>query len=220
MKLALIGDVHGEFQALARIVATIPEDCQLIQVGDFGYWPGLKPVYDRVYAPLNRPIFFLDGNHDHSRLLCRLGSDWENAQYIPRGTFANGVLYVGGATSVDRAWRPHNHGPHAWFDEEVVTAQDVLHALTNVRECGAPVQLMVTHSPPDWLIRKHFSPYGLMQFGHDPAKWVDESAVHVEALWRELGEPPLVCGHMHRTVVDGNCHILDINEVLYLEVDA
>jgi hypothetical protein len=78
------------------------------------------------------------------------------------------------------------------------------------------VDLMVTHTPPDWMIRKHFSPDGLRSFGIDPETWRDLSAEAVEQVWRELNEPPLVCGHMHRSVKDGKCRILDINEVMVI----
>ena len=79
------------------------------------------------------------------------------------------------------------------------------------------IHLMVTHAPPDCAIRKNFSEEGLRQFGHNPKTWVDESALLIEKLWRMLGQPPLYCGHMHRSVTDGNVHILDENEVVIID---
>ena len=57
-----------------------------------------------------------------------------------------------------------------------------------------------------------------MMFGHDPAAWRDPSAINIETLWDAVGNPPLVCGHMHRSLVDGNVRILDINEVCIVDV--
>src|SRR5438067_1433611 len=39
MKLALIGDIHGELRALQDLLKRVPPDAPVIQVGDFGSWP-------------------------------------------------------------------------------------------------------------------------------------------------------------------------------------
>lgn len=211
MTIACIGDIHGAFNILKALVAKLPQDVEVIQVGDFGFWPYLREEYD---AP-DRPVRFIDGNHDH--VLEVAGCDWPNAVFVPRGTVevvdGRRVLFLGGATSVDRAWRHNKIGRHAWFEEEVVTQEEADWAILNA---GAGVDLMVTHTPPDWMIRKHFSPNGLRHFGINPNTWRDHAALRVEAVWRAVGEPQLVCGHMHKTVVDGQCRILDINEVYLL----
>ena len=209
MSIAIVGDIHGDFAALARIVAALPEETPVIQVGDFGYWPELR---SRYVAPA-RPVLFIDGNHDHVPLVA--SCEWPHAEFVPRGDVrvvdGRRVLFLGGATSVDRKWRPRGAGRHAWFDEEVVSDADAERAIANA---GGGVDLMVTHTPPDWMIRQHFSPLGLMQFEIDPRTWRDPSAERIEYVWRTLGEPPLYCGHMHRSVSDGACRILDINEVV------
>lgn len=212
-KIALIGDIHAEYGALERIVAQIDPDAAIIQVGDFGYWPYYLEHY-MDHMP-KRCVLFIDGNHDHVPG-CR-SCEWPNAVFVPRGTVkevaGRRVLFLGGATSVDRKRRPHNGGHHAWFDDEVVSEDDVARALANAKD---GVDLMVTHTPPDWMIRKNFSPNGLRSFGIDPDTWRDLAAERVEQVWHELGEPPLYCGHMHQSVQDGNCRILDINEVVLI----
>lgn len=211
MGLALIGDIHGNFGRLAKIVAELPPDTVPIQVGDFGFWPYTR----NQYVVPDKFVHFIDGNHDHIPRLMNGECDWPNAGYIRRGevwTFDNRrILFLGGASSVDRKWRPHNFGPHAWFDEELISDAEVELALANAK---GGVDLMITHTPPDWMIRKHFSPGGLLHFEINPATWRDYAAEAVERVWRELGEPPLYCGHMHRRVVNGSCRILDIEEVV------
>jgi hypothetical protein len=45
---------------------------------------------------------------------------------------------------------------------------------------------------------------------------VDVAARRVEEVWKRIGEPMLVCGHMHRSVIDGQCRILNINELVLI----
>jgi len=235
--LALIGDIHGEFGRLPKILSQIPKDAIILQVGDFGWWPGLQPVYLRARAAVGYDfhIRFIEGNHDHVRLVgeCNKAAeesteswrDWPGAEYVPRGSVleldGKRILFMGGANSLDRRWRPHNFGPHAWFDEEEVTEEDVMRAVANVIEGDEDdsrgIDLIVAHTPPDSVIRSNFSEDGLRMFDIDPRKWVDRSARNVEALWRSLGKPPLWCGHMHRSVVDGPVRILGINEVGFFD---
>ena len=213
-KLFCVGDLHGEFQALEALALTAAPDDIIIQVGDFGIWP-----YTQARWQLSRDVYFVDGNHDHipSLPLHALApvEVWPHAWYVPRGVVLNllgrRVLFCGGSKSLDRAWRPKNSTQHGWFEEEQLTMNDVARAREHV---GAEViDLMITHAPPDSVIRHNFSEEGLRFFGHNPKQWVDESARLVEELWLTIGKPPLVCGHMHRSVADNGCTILDINEV-------
>lgn len=214
--IAFIGDIHGDFNALAKIVGTLPIDVPVVQVGDFGYWPELR---SRFIDP-GRHVLFIDGNHDHVTDLREGKCDWPNAEYVPRGAVRDigdaRVLFLGGATSVDRKWRPKRFGLNAWFPEEEVTEFDVRRALENAKN---GVDMLVTHSPPDWMVRKHFSPDGLREFDIEPSTWRDRSAERVEYIWRALDTPPLVCGHMHQSVTDGKCRILNINEVVVRSVN-
>ena len=52
------------------------------------------------------------------------------------------------------------------------------------------------------------------------ADWTDPSAIVVEWAWQQLGKPPLIAGHMHRSVVWENVRILDINEIFTFELAA
>lgn len=212
--LAIVGDIHGEFDVFAAMIAQIPARAPVLQVGDFGWWPELRSEWDR--AKVSRPVWFLDGNHDHVPKLLAGENDWPCAQYVSRGTVleldGRCVLCLGGALSVDRAWREENSEQHGWFAAEIPSEANVEAALTAAERAGR-IDLMVTHTPPDWMIRKHFSPSGLRSFGHDPATWRDLAAERVERVWRAVGEPPLFCGHMHRPTVNQRCRILGIHEI-------
>lgn len=222
--IQLIGDIHGDFKTLAALVKAAPHAAEIVQVGDFGFWPQLR---DRYKAP-ERMVYFIDGNHDHCQALAgeppfdKPAELWPNATYVPRGTVLtlNGknVLFLGGAKSIDRAWRPRynpdggGYNPvNCWFPEEVISDADTERALVRAKAVGK-IDLMVTHTPPQWMVDKYFGVPG-PEWGL-PRDWRDESAGQVELVWKELDCPDLVCGHMHRSVTDGVCRILTINEVM------
>ena len=94
-----------------------------------------------------------------------------------------------------------------WFHDENITAEqaDRARAWTNI-------DLMVTHVPPQSVITASANPVNKLQFGVS-IDWRDANADVVEDVWRHVGCPPLVCGHMHYafTSTDG-VRILDIDE--------
>lgn len=218
--IVLVGDIHGLYQVVTD-AAKKYLDAEIIQVGDFGFWPGLR---DR-YTPPPRNVYFIDGNHDDCGALIGLPpfewekpvEIWPNATYVPRGTVlelaGKNVLFLGGAKSIDRAWRRKGKGVNGWFEEEVIRDRDVARALLSAKD--KKIDLMITHTPPQWMVDKYFGAPG-PEWGL-PAGWKDESAQKVEDVWKALDCPSLVCGHMHRAVEDGVCRILDINEVMVWE---
>lgn len=212
MSLAFIGDTHSADGVLAALVAAVPDGIPVIHVGDIGLWPQLASRF----VALPRPIYFIEGNHDHLPTVAGITEPtevWPGLVYVPRGTVleldGKRIGFLGGATSVDRKWRPRNGGWHAWFDAEDVTVADADKLFAN-----GPVDLMVTHCPPESVINRNFERPGFLKAFQLPADWTDPSAQQVERAWQALGKPPLICGHMHRSVVDGPVRILDINEVL------
>lgn len=219
MTIALIGDIHGNYRFLKAVVGEIVKkygEIPIIQVGDFGFWPGLR----EQYTPPPSSVLFIDGNHDDCQALIGYPPDmwvnpielWPNAIYVPRGTVMTvdekTVLFLGGAKSVDRQFRRKHVGVNSWCEEEVIRPRDQLQAALNA--AGKKIDLMVTHTPPQWMIEKYFGPP--VAFGHD-ANWKDISAQYVEDLWKAVDCPPLYCGHMHRSIEDGVCRILNIEEV-------
>lgn len=222
--IALIGDIHGNFKFLRTKVAELAKEhgeIPIIQVGDFGYWAVLKEKY---LAPPSS-VLFIDGNHDDCKALIGLPPAewekpvelWENAIYVPRATVmvVDGltVLFMGGAKSVDRRARNKDVGFNSWSEEEVIRPRDHLKALLAIK--GKKIDLMVTHTPPQWMVDKHFLG-GQLEFGHG-LDWRDPSAQYVEDLWKAADCPPLYCGHMHQSVTDGVCRILGIQETVVHE---
>jgi hypothetical protein len=116
---------------------------------------------------------------------------------------------MGGAFSVDYKMRRLGID---WFTEESISTGDFYKLWDHEH-----LDLMVTHSPPQSVIERNFDRSVIDDFGL-PDNWRDQSAVAVEELWRKFNYPPLFCGHMHRSVRDRTCRILDVNEVAVWEV--
>lgn len=211
--LGFLGDMHGEVRTLANVVKKLegfPEITALIQVGDFGFYPQLMAQFYDIKPHI--PIYAIDGNHEHFPMLTGLNAVTElatNIFYVPRGTVleldGRKIAFIGGAASIDKKMRLQ-YGM-SWFEDELVTELDIfkLHDVDKV-------DILVTHTPPYSVIQKHFPPVHLLGFGVSN-DWRDPSADKIEALWNRLGKPPLICGHMHRSVVEGNVRILNIAEL-------
>jgi Icc-related predicted phosphoesterase len=211
MELILIGDTHGEFEVINCVAQAAPADAFIVQVGDFGYWPHLKEIWHSY--PIDRPIHLICGNHEYLPDLVNLKTItevWDNAFYIPRGTILTlgdkNVGFCGGAGSIDKGFRTPGVD---WFPEEAVTDEDV------AKFNNQKIDLLVTHCPPRIVIKNNlhiFRPQDMLRFGVTE-QWVDYSQIQIQKIWEKLGQPALVCGHMHQPFIYRNIRILDINEV-------
>lgn len=144
-----VGDIHGDFQALRAVVDAVLGRLasveRVIQVGDFGFWPRHDPDFGLL--SISVPLLFIDGNHeDHPSLQsARLDAPGRvladcPALLIPRGYVADGVVFMGGGTSIDRSSRLEGED---WFREENLIEAEVARAIGRVRE--SPVKVMVAH---------------------------------------------------------------------------
>jgi predicted phosphodiesterase len=214
MAIAFVGDIHGEARTFSRILNTIyeqhPEVTAVIQVGDFGFYPKLLPNFETIKPKI--PVYAIDGNHEYFPMIYGIKEVKEmapNIFYVPRGTVmeleGKRIGFCGGAASVDKMERVKWH--MAWFQEEEITDADI------AKFDGVEwLDILVTHVPPQSVIQKNFDPATLEWFGL-PRTWRDQSADKIEALWTRLNFPTLLCGHMHRFVIDRTCMILNIDQI-------
>lgn len=99
--ILVVGDTHGEWDTLDAIVKFTKPD-RVLLVGDCGvYQADLFDPYTNVHGI---PIDFIDGNHEDHEFIWsgRYTDKFRGVTYIPRGTISNGVLYIGGADSIDK----------------------------------------------------------------------------------------------------------------------
>src|SRR5438045_9265616 len=107
----LIGDIHGDFFILKKLLDQIPPDETVIQVGDFGIWPQLAPRWKK--AQIERDVHFIDGNHDYIPWLDADATTrieiWPHAFYVPRGLVFpvddKQVIFLGGSKFVRCSFR-------------------------------------------------------------------------------------------------------------------
>lgn len=213
--LAFLGDIHGDAGMLERADRALlhfPQVVAAIQVGDFGWYDAMRWQFQKL--KLHHSWYWIDGNHeDHSLLPLELQAVAPNLTYVPRGTVleldGRRVLFCGGAGRVDKQIRLRR-GLH-WSAGENISS-DTMFLLGQVRN----IDLMVTHCPPQRVIQRHFDPQHLVDYFDLPIDWADTNADIIETAWLRLGKPQLICGHMHRSLVDETVRILDVNE-LYVE---
>jgi len=221
--IVFIGDLHGAFEWLPTILKNVPRYATLIQVGDFGFWPGhYEMLWKRYwvgrpgYFPglgFEKPMHIIDGNHEYFPMFYDKTEPteiWEGALYIPRGTVMEidglRIGFMGGGGSVDYKLRKLGVD---WFLEEQISDEQ-FEKLYN----ADPVDILVTHVPPTNITELNF-PHPSVSFPswRIPSDWKDASQDKVQKIWEKHGEPPLICGHMHKSVIYDNVRILEINEV-------
>lgn len=141
--MRFIGDVHGKFRQYKKLLA---QGGPTIQVGDLGlgfrrvggYRDGsftTNPPHARMVAGGHR---FIRGNHDNPSV-CR-----QHSQCIQDGTIEDGVMFVGGAVSVDKEWRQPGYN---WWEDEELSYRE-LSIVVDTYARNKP-RVMVTHDCPE-----------------------------------------------------------------------
>lgn len=157
-RVLLVGDTHGNPVWLRDVVYEVAQRLDvdaICQLGDFGYWPQHRDPFLELARRSPKPLYFIDGNHEHhehlSRDVAATGTDPGQAVhlggtlwYLPRGARINwggvDVAALGGARSIDRRLRTPGHD---WFLEEAITDTDL-----NRLAAGGPCQVLLTHDAP------------------------------------------------------------------------
>jgi len=139
--IRFIGDVHGKFGRYKTILQDSPYPT--IQVGDIGIgfrkWPHgewtANPPYDLM---VEKDARFIRGNHDNPEV-CE-----KHTQWIADGNIESGVMFIGGALSIDRAYRTKDYS--WWSDEEL--SQEKLDDMVELFTEAKP-KMIVTHECPE-----------------------------------------------------------------------
>jgi len=188
MQATFIGDVHGKYQQYKTLIKSAPNT---IQIGDMGIgfrrWPhgefSSNPPYDTMVETGAR---FIRGNHDNPNVCAH------HTQWIPDGTYDDGVMLIGGAFSIDHMYRVEDFS--WWKNEELSYEQfEILMALYNSHK----PTVMVTHDCPLSIIP--------MMHSH-PFKDNSRTQVALQKLL-DIHKPKLwVYGHHHKSfdvVIEG-----------------
>ena len=211
MKTRLIGDVHGLAYELRLVLDNLLEDVtEVVQVGDMGVGFGQGDFWHESLdeAMLNANGSWVRGNHDNPSQ-CRKMSSW-----IPDGSVRNDWMFIGGAFSIDYAWR--TPGVSWWEDEELSYGE--LDRIASIYAITKP-RVVITHDFPTQAAIELFFAEGNPFYGRGQYKTRTASALQTMF---EFHQPELwVAGHWHfdaEKVVD-KTRFVCLNELSYVDVN-
>lgn len=207
--LRVIGDVHGKFKPYRNIIRDVPFS---IQVGDMGVgFMGFRggelrsltnPPYDAMAEGRH---LFIRGNHDNPDV-CRRQKHW-----IPDGSVVDGVYCLGGAVSIDRAYR--TEGLDWWADEECSYA-----ALERMIDDYALIkpEVVITHDCPDSIAGEILASFrkGRIEDGSRTRVALERMlAIHQPRHW--------LFGHWHESLsfVLGRTRFQCLNELEFTDIE-
>ena len=195
MGLTLIGDLHGNAHLHGAIMVASE---RTLQVGDCGVDYAYLEPYDAEAHKV------LPGNHDHYD---RLKHD---PHFLPAFGTWNGIFFVKGAWSIDRAYRTAGVD---WWPEEEVTQEEMAEASALYRQLKPSI--VVTHDGPPVMTRHLESIFP--EFGRIASR----TSKLLDELWECHHPREWYFGHWHQSaerVIDGTrFRCLDVHEVLTIE---
>lgn len=223
-RIAFIGDQHGNTSNFYKLIDYIEQKNNpdlYIQVGDLGLMGECFPKYlnkiNKKFKSINKKLFFIDGNHENHKWLSKqLGENdltylASNVAHIKRGSlitlFNKNFLFIGGAYSIDRAWRKLNK---SYWLEETITNEDIERALSYDK-----VDILVSHDCPDlpyqWFL-KHILP------GKDDRNSY-ENRNKLQMVWDNYKPKLTIHGHYHfdYTYYYGDYKFIGLNCDSYLK---
>lgn len=175
--IRFIGDVHGYFERYKKIIDGCPAS---IQVGDLGlgfrHTQGPRegeftqnPPHYKMTEGNHR---FIRGNHDNP------GECNKNSQWIKDGTVEDGVMFIGGAESIDIPWRVKDY---SWWEDEQLS-DDEFNVLIDKFIMEKP-HTVISHDCPvevaEIMCDFRFKPESRTQRalqamwnGHSPDRWI------------------------------------------------
>lgn len=193
MKVRLIGDVHGKFGKYRSILTRTPYPT--IQVGDMGVgffqWPhgepSVNPPYDKMVEGGHR---FIRGNHDNPAVCKR------HTQFIPDGTVEGTTMFIGGAVSIDKAFRVEGF---SWWPDEELSYQE-LDALVQ-KYIEVKPETMITHECPEEMAEALIQAQALFTGKKSGMKlepeWSSRTRQAFQQMWSAHSPKLWVFGHWH-----------------------
>lgn len=205
-RVAVCGDWHGNIGWLRTLAPAIrrlaPDVTTVLQLGD--WWMDTEHS-DRIFtaAGIER-VFVTLGNHEPWPGVLHVFDTSPGAPVrvsevtwlLPRPARlrigGREILSLGGASSVDRAWRTHGRD---WWPEEAITDEHVEAAIA-----GGAADVMLTHeSPAGTPVRAVREMLRTNPMGFPREALVESAAsrARVSRVWDAVAPDLLLHGHMH-----------------------
>lgn len=212
--MIFVGDVHGKFRQYESLLSTFNEPS--VVVGDFGVGfidhrtrliqPGVKSspyIEPPTQLMFEKNARFIRGNHDNPNY-CKTHPSW-----IPDGTIEDGIMYIGGAYSIDKQYRTVDYN---WWADEELSYED-LYKIIDVYEQNKP-EIVVAHEFPDSIARTLFLWYT------DACE--SRTRLAFETMFFAIHKPKIwIAGHWHarRDMDIMDTRFVCLNELDYMRLD-
>lgn len=205
-------DVHKLSSRAFPLGKTLKRNDYVVVCGDFGcIWHGdnRDDYWLDWYESKPWTTLFVDGNHENHEVLSNMEvGKWhggkvhyvrEHVIHLMRGEVytVDGlkIFSMGGARSTDREWRTEGV---SWWPGEMASASEIEYALTNLEAHNMQIDVVLTHTAPNYLLRSIEKHYGATwkEFDEDPL------TNFFEHLRENLTFQQWFFGHFHTDALD------------------
>lgn len=152
------GDIHGNLDWYAHRLAECPHPT--VQVGDYGIG-FVKNKIPRSFDPARHR--FIRGNHDNPAK-CTVQENWIADGTVETTTTGNKIMYIGGASSIDRAYRIEGI---SWWEDEQCSVQQLNEFVDSYIQIKPDI--MITHECPESIADALCAAYNKTKFA-DPSR--------------------------------------------------
>ncbi len=186
MKIKIIGDIHGKFDAYKKVIADAEYS---IQIGDFGFDMHWSKLARHKIDPDRHRI--IPGNHDDYEYIANSAraKEWTFGKDYGMQNFKGlDFFFVRGAWSIDKSYRTPEYD---WWEAEEISADDLDLAIEEF--CDVKPDIMITHECPG----ATFDGISQVIFG---VMWrPNRTSQALQRMW-DVHKPKLwFFGHWHKT---------------------
>ena len=204
MKLKLVGDIHGDIQAIQEIRQSSSQADLTIQIGDFGIGFGAENQLSTLDPNV---IKILHGNHDNPDLLSTFPHDLGRFGTLELNNTK--IFYIAGADSIDKNRRILCTN---WWPNEELSFKEGEECLSTYDSVKNDIDIIISHEAP--------TNAALSLLGTVPRDTFTSQLLH--EIWEIKQPTQWYFGHYHTSwqnkIGTTKFQCLSINESLIFEV--